>query len=174
MATTNFIAGETTIVADWANDVDDAVYNSDKLPLDGSEPMTGALTLEYGTAPQINLKPVTVGGQPSNRFYDYTGVLRYMNYTIDGLPYWINYEAGGGQIGYFWLDANGQLNISTSAPTEASNLTRKDYVDTIATHTAAPATAASTGTAGNIAYDATHIYVCIATDTWVRATLATW
>ena len=39
---------------------------------------------------------------------------------------------------------------------------------------AAPSTASSTGTAGQIAYDATHFYVCIATDTWVRCTLATW
>lgn len=38
----------------------------------------------------------------------------------------------------------------------------------------APATAGATGTAGSIAYDATHIYVCVATNTWVRATLATW
>lgn len=38
----------------------------------------------------------------------------------------------------------------------------------------APGTASSTGTAGQIAYDSTHIYVCVATDTWVRASLATW
>lgn len=38
----------------------------------------------------------------------------------------------------------------------------------------APATAGATGTTGQIAFDATHIYVCIATNTWVRATLATW
>jgi hypothetical protein len=38
----------------------------------------------------------------------------------------------------------------------------------------APAAADSTGTAGQIAYDATHIYVCVDTDTWVRADLATW
>lgn len=37
----------------------------------------------------------------------------------------------------------------------------------------APSTASSTGTAGTIAYDSTHIYVCIATNTWVRASLAT-
>lgn len=36
-----------------------------------------------------------------------------------------------------------------------------------------PATAASPGTPGQIAYDATHIYVCIATNTWVRAVTAT-
>lgn len=37
----------------------------------------------------------------------------------------------------------------------------------------APATAASAGTPGMIAYDATHLYVCVATNTWVRVTLAT-
>jgi hypothetical protein len=38
---------------------------------------------------------------------------------------------------------------------------------------AAPATATSAGTVGQIALDATHFYACIATNTWVRATLAT-
>ena len=38
----------------------------------------------------------------------------------------------------------------------------------------APATATSTGTTGEIRYTSTHIYVCIATNTWVRAALTTW
>lgn len=38
---------------------------------------------------------------------------------------------------------------------------------------AKPATATSPGTPNQVAYDATHFYVCIATNTWVRATLAT-
>jgi hypothetical protein len=37
-----------------------------------------------------------------------------------------------------------------------------------------PATAAATGTKGEIAWDADFIYVCIDTDTWVRAAIATW
>ena len=37
-----------------------------------------------------------------------------------------------------------------------------------------PATASSTGTAGQIAYDASYIYICTATDTWLRASIATW
>lgn len=36
-----------------------------------------------------------------------------------------------------------------------------------------PATASASGTAGQVAYDATHFYVCVATDTWVRCTLST-
>ena len=37
-----------------------------------------------------------------------------------------------------------------------------------------PASASAAGTAGTWSYDATHIYVCVASGTWVRATLATW
>lgn len=42
------------------------------------------------------------------------------------------------------------------------------------TMASAPASATAAGSVNQIAFDATHIYVCIATNTWVRATLATW
>ena len=38
----------------------------------------------------------------------------------------------------------------------------------------APATASSTGTAGDIRYDASYIYICIASNTWKRAAITTW
>lgn len=38
----------------------------------------------------------------------------------------------------------------------------------------APATATSTGRAGQVAYDASYIYVCTATNTWRRALLSSW
>jgi hypothetical protein len=38
----------------------------------------------------------------------------------------------------------------------------------------APATATSTGTVGQIAYDASFFYVCTATNTWRRCALSTW
>ena len=37
----------------------------------------------------------------------------------------------------------------------------------------APATSSSTGMPGQIGWDGTHIYLCVAVNTWVRATLAT-
>ena len=36
-----------------------------------------------------------------------------------------------------------------------------------------PATATSPGSKGQLAFDATHIYICIATNTWVRVATAT-
>jgi hypothetical protein len=46
-------------------------------------------------------------------------------------------------------------------------------LDNAAIIVAAPASATAAGKPGQIAYDATHIYVCVATNVWVRATLAT-
>lgn len=37
-----------------------------------------------------------------------------------------------------------------------------------------PSSASDTGTAGDIAWDSTHIYICVATNTWKRADIATW
>lgn len=37
-----------------------------------------------------------------------------------------------------------------------------------------PSDSADTGTAGQIAWDSDYVYVCTATDTWRRATLASW
>lgn len=39
---------------------------------------------------------------------------------------------------------------------------------------AAPASAGASGTAGQIAYDSSFFYVCVATNTWLRAAIATW
>ena len=38
----------------------------------------------------------------------------------------------------------------------------------------APGTASADGKAGTIAYDASYLYVCVATNTWKRVALATW
>ena len=38
----------------------------------------------------------------------------------------------------------------------------------------APSSATSAGTAGDIRYDASYLYVCVATNTWKRSALATW
>lgn len=36
-----------------------------------------------------------------------------------------------------------------------------------------PATATSSGIAGQVAYDATHFYLCVQTNVWLRASLST-
>jgi hypothetical protein len=61
------------------------------------------------------------------------------------------------------------LNLKANASDVATSLAGK-----MNTWVAAPVTAASTGTSGQIAYDAGQLYVCVATNTWVRTALATW
>jgi hypothetical protein len=38
----------------------------------------------------------------------------------------------------------------------------------------APGTASATGLAGQIAYDTSYIYICVAANTWKRASIASW
>jgi len=47
-------------------------------------------------------------------------------------------------------------------------------IDTVAIQSDAPATATSAGSAGQIAFDASYFYICVATDTWRRVGIAAW
>lgn len=38
----------------------------------------------------------------------------------------------------------------------------------------APSASSDPGTAGQIVWDDSHIYICVATDTWKRANISTW
>jgi len=69
------------------------------------------------------------------------------------------------------IDASGNLGILTSSPTEALDV-NSDAIRIRTSQT--PASASATGVAGQICWDANYIYVCTATNTWKRATLATW
>ncbi len=57
-----------------------------------------------------------------------------------------------------FLSTNGAGSLSFKQPASSS----------------APLTASSAGVAGQIAFDSTHIYVCIATNSWIRADAAAW
>jgi len=46
-------------------------------------------------------------------------------------------------------------------------------LDNAATVVAVPASATAAGKPNQIAFDSTHLYVCVALNTWIRATFAT-
>jgi hypothetical protein len=66
-----------------------------------------------------------------------------------------------------------KVAVRTEDPVTDAVNANADILDSAAIIVAAPGSATATGKAGQIAFDATHIYVCVATNTWVRATLAT-
>ena len=68
-----------------------------------------------------------------------------------------------------------------SAPTGSSTIELTDLTPEPGTpaigrvlSASAPSSASATGTAGQITYDGTYIYVCVAANTWRRATLSSW
>jgi len=70
------------------------------------------------------------------------------------------------------IDSSGNVLIGTTT-TGASKLVVAD--DSIQVNTAkTPASASATGTTGQIAWDASYIYVCTATNTWRRVAHGTW
>jgi len=53
--------------------------------------------------------------------------------------------------------------------------TALDYLDTqVGPWVTVPATATSTGVAGQVAYASGFLYVCVATNTWRRTALSSW
>jgi len=67
--------------------------------------------------------------------------------------------------------AGGNFGIATSDPTALLDVNS----DIVRLRTAkTPATAGAAGNVGDICWDAGYVYVCVATNTWKRAALATW
>lgn len=63
-------------------------------------------------------------------------------------------------------------NNFAAAATEISALQANSAISL--TSTTVPLSSSSQGAAGQIAYSATYLYICVDTDTWVRASLDTW
>lgn len=65
-------------------------------------------------------------------------------------------------------------NTATLVTTGVTNATLPTGTTTMEGRVAAPANASSSGVTGQVAFDATHEYRCISTNTWVRVATATW
>lgn len=77
------------------------------------------------------------------------------------------------------LTGNHVITLPASNPSTGQTLISTDTEGTLSFDWprlggTAPTSATSTGTAGEIRYDSGYVYVCVATNTWKRAQLATW
>jgi len=68
------------------------------------------------------------------------------------------------------------LNVGAAPVFDGANFTGipQSAVTVIDLTSPAPATPTSPGTAGQVIYAGNYLYICIATDTWLRAQLLTW
>ena len=71
------------------------------------------------------------------------------------------------------IDSSGRLLVGTSSQSGGALLQVNGDRVRIAT-AKTPASATDTGTAGEICWDASYVYVCTATNTWKRSALSTW
>lgn len=67
-------------------------------------------------------------------------------------------------------NGDGKSATPTLSLSDTLDFTAKDVL----LPTSTPTSASATGTTGQIVYDGSYIYVCVATDTWVRAAITTW
>lgn len=72
------------------------------------------------------------------------------------------------------IATDGEANCSINVTPAGSGLVQinSDSVRVVTSKT--PASAAATGTAGQIAWDSNYIYVCVAANTWKRSAISTW
>lgn len=63
---------------------------------------------------------------------------------------------------------------SWMASNVANVTTIQTTISNVVYSNATPTSTSDIGVAGSIAYDSTHIYVCVATDSWLRANLSSW
>jgi len=69
------------------------------------------------------------------------------------------------------VKGDGKVGIGTTSPTALLDVN----TDVLRLRTSkTPTSATDTGNAGDICWDSSYIYVCVATNTWKRATISTW
>lgn len=131
---------------------------------DGTTPLT-AVDINGGT-----IDGATVGSTTPS-----TGVFTTLAATsIDSTPIGGTTPASGA---FTTLSATSMDStpIGGTTPESGTFSTLATTGDTLTIQTTkTPATATDTGTTGQIAWDSSYIYVCIATNTWVRSALTTW
>ena len=123
--------------------------------------------------------------QPDTNHLHMTQSLAMMMFRMEGymliglFPYEIGLGIGNSESGkgFLFNAVNGQFRGEDyNVPEFEQTYVQKKYVDDnfAKIGTTAPASATDTGTVGEVRVTPTFIYTCVATDTWVRAAVATW
>lgn len=190
-ALTPAAADDSTNVATtaWVQDEIALKQNaSNAMTTNTAQEVTGTKTyrtsaLYYGPATPANHTPFGFGcGGVA-----YWGTRQYTNGTL----IWQSFPTGGGSaqnaLGFIFGEDGSVPNLvlynTPTAPTAAQGtntqqLATTEFVQAKAAGAllteATPASSSATGTKGMIRYDSTYVYVCVATDTWIRLEKATW
>jgi hypothetical protein len=72
------------------------------------------------------------------------------------------------------LPLHGATSPEAAHPVGMNHDGAMTILDNCTTLVAVPSTSSSAGSVGQFAVDSGHLYVCTATDTWCRVSIATW
>lgn len=135
----------------------------------------GDLSGNAATATQF-FDSVLVGGVPFNggSSINLPGVNTEGDQDTTGNAATATQLAASVSIGGVSFDGSASIDLPGVNTAGNQDTSGTATVATRVSDTTAPATATDTGTAGEVRYDGSYIYVCVATDTWVRAALSTW
>lgn len=118
-------------------------------------------------------------GQVWEFYNNSSGSFGVYNGTLGNQPVTVQSDAqnGGLTVDQYGLITNGRLYVNGTVQNVTAGTGAKDAVNRTQLDTggwvSAPATASSTGTTGQKAYDSGFLYVCVAANTWKRVALAT-
>jgi hypothetical protein len=97
-------------------------------------------------------------------FYTFTGI-------DEGVATYRSMCFTAGYSAQVYMHTNGNVGINTTTPTVKLDVN----ADTMRLRTSRTiSTATTTGAVGEICWDSSYIYVCVATNTWKRTSIATW
>ncbi|MCC0012895.1 MAG: DUF2793 domain-containing protein [Rhodobiaceae bacterium] len=166
----------------------------------GQNVLVARASAELELIPETHLE-IRPGNTEVARF-DSGGVTVYGEHEINaGYPAAIWIDQNNANYKWYAVGAFGDLNFRNNSNSGGANVlilrddsvvqvTHDLLISTTATNPTAaldingdkmrlrtaktPASASDTGNQGDIAWDSSYIYVCVATNTWKRAALATW
>ena len=84
------------------------------------------------------------------------------------------FRAGSGYTNAMTLLNNGKILVGTTTTDSGSGAKLQVTGGIQLVSVSAPSSASAAGTAGEVRWDASYIYVCTATNTWKRVAIATW
>jgi hypothetical protein len=118
-------------------------------------------------------------GQTWEFYNNSSGSFGIYNGTAGNQPVTVQSDAmnGGLTVDQYGLITNGRFYVNGTVQNVTDGTGAKDAVNRTQLDTggwvSAPATATSTGVAGQKAYDSGFMYICVATNTWKRTLLTT-
>jgi hypothetical protein len=163
-------SGTIALTSDIPTNADYVDLTTNQAVIAGNKTWKGAATFNATDNTSPNIYSLKSGGLFSGIYSENTSSATgmYSNNTAAGDG--IASNGTTASTGFVYVGQNN--NVNTFTVNKSGTVVANDF--NLSALNTAPASATAAGTTGQIRVTATHIYVCTATNVWVRTALATW